>query len=54
MKALRDIEVPRKNDVYLGYLDFTRADRALRDAATQWIADFVKLYEDGRQLPYPT
>ena len=53
MKALRDIEVPRKEGVYQGYIDFERADQALRDAATQWIADFVKVYEEDRQLPYP-
>jgi hypothetical protein len=53
MKALRDIEVPRKDGVYQGYIDLERADRALHDAATQWIADFVKLYEEDRQLPYP-
>jgi hypothetical protein len=53
MKALRDIEVPRKEGVYRGYIDFERADRAFRDAATQWIADFVKVYEEDRQLPYP-
>ena len=51
MKALRDVEVPRREGP--GYIDFERADRALHDAATMWIADFVKLYEDGRQLPYP-
>ena len=53
MKALRDIEVPRKEGVYQGYVDFEHADQAFRDAATQWIADFVKLYEEDRQLPYP-
>ena len=53
MKALRDIDVPRREGVYQGYIDLERADRAFHDAATQWIADFVKLYEDGRQLPYP-
>ncbi|HUE85042.1 MAG TPA: HupE/UreJ family protein [Vicinamibacterales bacterium] len=52
-KALRDIEVPRKEGVYQGYIDLGRADRAFRDAATMWIADFVKLYEENRQLPYP-
>ena len=52
-KALRDIEVPRKEGVYQGYIDLERADQAFRDAATMWIADFVKLYEDDRQLPYP-
>jgi hypothetical protein len=53
MKAMRDVEVPRKEGQYQGYIDFARADRALHDAATLWIADLVKLYEDGRQLPYP-
>jgi len=53
MKALRDIEVPRKEGVYQGYIDFERVGPAFHDAATMWIADFVKLYEEGRQLPYP-
>lgn len=53
MKALRDIDVPRRDGVYQGYIDFEHADRAFHDAATQWIADFVKLYEEGRPLPYP-
>ena len=53
MKALRDVDVPRRDGVYRGYIALEHADRALHDAATQWIADFVKLYEEGRQLPYP-
>jgi hypothetical protein len=53
MKALRDVEVPRKEGVYQGYIDLARADRALHDAATMWIADFVKLYEGNQPLPYP-
>jgi hypothetical protein len=52
MKALRDIEVPRRPG-HPGFIDLERADRAFNDAATQWIADFVKLYEEGEQLPYP-
>ena len=53
MKALRDMDVPRRGGAYPGYIDLERIDPVLRDAATQWIADFVKLYEDDRQLPYP-
>jgi hypothetical protein len=53
MEALRDIEVPRKEGVYQGYIDFERVGPAFHDAATMWIADFVKLYEEDRQLPYP-
>jgi hypothetical protein len=44
MKALRDVDVPRRDGVYQGYIDLERADSALHDAATQWIADFVTLY----------
>jgi hypothetical protein len=50
MRALRDMDVPRRDGLFI---DFPRIEPVLHDAATQWIADFVKLYEDGRQLPYP-
>jgi uncharacterized membrane protein len=51
MESLRDISIPIKGD---GYLDISRADPALRDAATLWISDFVELYENGVRLPKPT
>jgi hypothetical protein len=53
MKAMRDMDVPRRGGNYPGYIDLARVDPVLRDAATQWIGDFVKLYENDRQLPYP-
>ncbi len=53
MKAMRDMDVPRRGGAYPGYIDLSRIDPVLRDAATQWIGDFVKLYENDRQLPYP-
>ncbi len=53
MKAMRDMDVPRRGGAYPGYIDLARIDPVLRDAATQWIGDFVRLYEDDRQLPYP-
>jgi HupE / UreJ protein len=53
MKAMRDMDVPRRGGAYPGYIDLARIDPVLRDAATQWIGDFVKLYENDRQLPYP-
>lgn len=53
MKALRDIDVPRRDGVYQGYIDLERAAGAFHDAATQWIADFVTLSEEGQPLPYP-
>jgi hypothetical protein len=49
LKAMREMDVPRRGL----FVDLARVDPVLRDAATLWIADFVKLYEDGRQLPYP-
>ena len=50
MESLRDISVPVFGD---GYLQISRADAALRDAATLWISDFVELYENGQPLPKP-
>jgi hypothetical protein len=53
LKAMRDIPVPKKGGGDQGYIDLPNAGAALHDAATMWIADFVKLYENDRQLPYP-
>jgi hypothetical protein len=47
LKAMREMDVPRRG----AYVDLARVDPVLRDAAMLWIADFVKLYEDGRPLP---
>jgi hypothetical protein len=50
LKAMREMDVPLRGE---GFIDLARADQVLRDSATQWIADFVKVYEDDRELPYP-
>jgi HupE / UreJ protein len=50
LKAMREMDVPLRTG---GYVDLEKVDPVLRDAATQWIADFVKLYENGQVLPYP-
>ena len=50
LKAMREMDVPLRGP---GYVDLEKVDPVLRDAATQWIADFVKLYENGQPLPYP-
>jgi hypothetical protein len=50
LKAMREMDVPRRGT---GFVDLARADQVVHDSATLWIADFVKIYEDGRQLPYP-
>ena len=50
LKAMRDIEFPQRGP---GYLDLTRAESLLPDAATLWISDFIELYEDDARLPKP-
>jgi hypothetical protein len=50
LKSMRDIEVPT---VPGDFIDFSRIDRALNDAATLWIVDFVELYENGQRLGRP-
>ena len=50
LKSMRDIEVPTLNN---GFLDFSRIDQALNDAAALWIVEFVELYENGGRLARP-
>ncbi|MBV9507619.1 MAG: HupE/UreJ family protein [Acidobacteriia bacterium] len=50
LKAMRDIEFPNRGP---GYLDLNRVDAFLPDAAIQWIADFLELYEADARLPKP-
>jgi hypothetical protein len=44
LAAARDVDVPTRGR---GFLDIARADQALRDAATVWVARSVRLYEDA-------
>ena len=50
LNAMRDMDVPRRAG---GYVDLARVDPVLRDAATLWIGDFVRLYEGDRPLAKP-
>jgi hypothetical protein len=50
MAALRDVSFPTRGPVYL---DLTRVDDSLRQAANLWIADAVELYEEDARLPSP-
>jgi hypothetical protein len=50
MGALRDVGFPTRGPVYL---DLTRVDASLREAAKLWIADEIELYEDDVRLPAP-
>jgi hypothetical protein len=51
LKAMREVEFPRREPA--GYLDLARVDEYLHDAATQWIAQFTEIEEDGTPLPKP-
>jgi HupE / UreJ protein len=48
MKAMVEIEFPKRGP---GYIDLTRSDSFLRDAANLWITRSIALYEDDVQLP---
>jgi len=50
LSAMREVDVPQRGP---GYLDLARADAALRNAATLWIADNVEIYEGEARLDYP-
>ena len=51
MGAMRDVEFPLYGD---NLLDLARADPALKDAATRWLANDLILYEGNTQLPRGT
>lgn len=50
LEAMRDFEFPVRGP---GYLDIPAARPMLRDAATLWISDYVRLFEDRAPLGEP-
>jgi hypothetical protein len=48
--ALRDIDFPKRGTEYL---DVSRAEPALREAATVWIGREIEIYEEDRRLGEP-
>jgi HupE / UreJ protein len=50
LRAMRDGDLPKRGP---GYIDLERADAALRDAATLWLADNLELYEGDARLREP-
>lgn len=48
LEAVRDLVMPLRGP---GYLDFARLDREPVDAARLWIANYIRLYENDRELP---
>lgn len=50
MQVMQEIEFPTRGP---GYIEVSRADQALRDAAKVWLIDLIDIYEDGVRLPAP-
>lgn len=48
--AMRDYVFPTREP---GYLVISEADGVIRDAATEWIRNFVEMYEGDRPLGFP-
>ena len=48
LRAIRDVVFPERGN---GYLDIARTEPLLPDACTQWLSDFIELYEDQTRLP---
>ena len=47
LAAMRDMQVPTREQ---GFLDLSRVDTTLRDAAILWISDYIRLYEGDTLL----
>lgn len=50
LKAMRDMDVPTLAN---GFLNLPAMGPTMRDAAIQWISDFVEVYENSQALPKP-
>jgi len=50
LSAMREVDVPLRGP---GYLDLARADAALRNAATLWLADNIEIREGEARLASP-
>ena len=50
LKAMRDVDFPK---IGPGFLDFSRADQFLNDAATVWLVRAIEIHEGDTRLPYP-
>jgi hypothetical protein len=50
LAAMQEVDVPRRGP---GYIDLKRADAALRNAATLWIADNMEVHEGDERLGPP-
>ena len=51
VKSMRDVDFPK---IGPGYLDLSRADQFLNDAATVWLVRAIEIYENDARLPIPS
>ena len=51
LKAMRDVDFPK---IGPGFLDFSRADQFLNDAATVWLVRAIEVREGDTKLGYPS
>src|SRR6478672_529837 len=51
VKSMRDIDFPKLGP---GYLDLSRADQFLQDAATVWLVRSAEVYAGDVRLPNPS
>ena len=49
LEAMPDMQVPTREQ---GYLDLSRVEDVLRDAAILWISDYVEIYEGKSQASF--
>jgi len=50
MSAMREVDFPKRGP---GYLEISRADEALRNAAKLWLIDNIDIHENGNKLAAP-
>src|SRR5262245_59361284 len=50
LQSMRDYSFPERG---LGYLDLAMVEPLLRGAAYQWIASYLRVYQNGVELPVP-
>lgn len=51
LNALRDVDVPQRAG---GYIDFSKVDSALHNAAKLWLADEMVVFANGQRLSEPS
>lgn len=47
LEAMRDVDIPQRGP---GYINIGEAEPFLRDAAEIWLANFIRIYADGKLL----